>query len=415
MTSNIFIKASNRISHMVDSSPLGQRWKHFSARFSDAAEAFRFTYERGKIPSLVPEGEKDWNAIDKEADTDAEGISQPLAPMQYASFSDGIPFTAESFTAWKNLKPHERVHRNAKQLQASVVPWGELRKTPMPLLASQPGLKLYYVVFMHIPKAGGTTLQHILAKNYLPNQLIHANAPEIVRNPAVLFNVRRKEPRPIITGHFDRAGLVYEFLHNRPIVHFTMFRDPIKRVLSHFNYLKTRQYHAKHDMVKSLTLEEYAVSSIRETCNKQALRILGYSSEEAMERSIREPEPFLEEAKQVLEQEFTLFGLTERYTEFLLMAREMLGWQDIVYQQQNRSSRDSSSKQFIESNAPSEEALQIIRDRNQLDIQLYEFACELFDQRCKIMGIDKAAVERYNQVSQNYQTVLADLNTIAAS
>ena len=265
---------------------------------------------------------------------------------------------------------------------------------------------------MHIPKAGGTTLQHILSKTYLPNQLIHANAPEIVRNPAVLFNMRRKQPRPIITGHFDRAGLVYEFLNDRPIIHFTMFRDPVKRVLSHFNYLKTRQFHSKHSVVKDLTLEEYAVSSLREACNKQTLRILGYSSDEAVEQSIKDPEPLLEEAKKVLEQEFTFFGLTERYTEFLLIAKKLLGWQDIVYQQRNSSSRDSESKQIIASNPVSEEALQIIRDRNQLDLQLYKFASELFDQRCKSLGIDEAVVEKYDQISQNYQTVLADLHTL---
>ena len=414
MTSNIFIKASNRIGHIFDSSPIGQRWNHFSQRFSDAAEAFRFTYERGKIPTLLPETEMDWDALEKEADTDPgiEPNQTSLVPAGFGQFSDGVPLTDESFTAWKNLKPYERVHRNSKQLQASVVRWDKLEEDPVPGKPSQPNLKMFYVVFMHIPKAGGTTLQHILSKNYLPNQLIHANAPEIVRNPAVLFNIKRKEPRPIITGHFDRAGLVYEFLNDRPIIHFTMFRDPVKRVLSHFNYIKTRQFHAKHSEVKDWTLEEYAVSSLREACNKQALRILGYSSDADVERSIKDPEPFLEEAKQVLEQEFTLFGLTERYTEFLLMAKRLLGWQNIVYQRHNSSSRDSESKKFIASNAPSEEALQIIRDRNQLDIQLYKFASDLFDQRCKMLGIDEAAVEKYNQISQTYQTVLTDLHTL---
>lgn len=397
---------------MIEASPIAQRWNHFSKRVADAAEAFRFTYERGKIPALMPDAEMDWETLEKEADTDEVPDQTTLVPAGFAQFSDGVPLTDESFTAWKKLKPHERVHRNAKQLQASVVPWDEIKETPVPVAARLPNLKRYYFVFMHIPKAGGTTLQHILSKTYLPNQLIHANAPEIVRNPAVLFNMRRKQPRPIIAGHFDRAGLVYEFLNDRPIIHFTMFRDPVKRVLSHFNYLKTRQFHAKHSVVKALTLEEYAVSSLREACNKQALRILGYSSDEAVEQSINDPEPFFEEAKQVLEREFTFFGLTERYTEFLLMAKYLLGWQDIVYQQRNSSSRDSESKQIIASNAPSEEALQLIRDRNQLDIKLYEFASELFDQRCKMLGIDDAAVAKYDQISQTYQTVLADLRTV---
>ena len=402
MTSNILTKASHTLVH---------RWKKISGRLGAAVDAFRMTWRENDVSALdIDTGEG--AEITEDADLDGELYQNVLQPKEFAHFADGVLLTNESLTAWKNLTPAERSHRNAKRLQESVVRWQELKDAPVPMATKVPKLKIYYFVFMHIPKAGGTTLQHILSKTYLPNQLIHANGPEIIRHPGVLFNMRRKEPRPIITGHFDRGGLVYQFLNDRPIIHFTMFRDPVKRVLSHFNYLKTRQGHRAHSKVKDLTLEEYAASPIREACNKQTLRILGYSSEEALEQAILEPEPFLAEAKKVLEEEFTFFGLTERYTEFLLMAKKMLGWQDIVYERRNLSSQDSNSKQVIESNPISEEALEIIRDRNQLDIQLYEFACELFDQRCKILGIDDAAVEKYDQISQTYQTVLTDLRTL---
>ena len=411
MASNILTKASNRISSMFRSSTVFKRCRNLNRRFNAAFESFQITWQQKDIPILASSPVEDGTSTDEQYE-DISHYKTTLLPEKFAHFSDGVPLTDKSFTAWKNLKPAERSQRNAKRLQESVVRWETLKEKPAPTTTRIPNLKVYYFVFMHIPKAGGTTLQHVLAKNYLPNQIIHANAPEIIRNPAVLFHMRRKKPRPIIMGHFDRGGLVYEFLNDRPIIHFTMFRDPVKRVLSHFNYLKTRQGHAKHSEVEGLTLEEYAASSIREASNKQALRILGYSSEEAWQRSIHDPEPLLEEAKKVLEQEFTFFGLTERYTEFLLMAKKLLGWQYIVYERRNTSSRDSSSKQIIESNPVSEEALQLIRDRNQLDIQLYEFASELFEKRCQAMGIDDAAVEKYDQISQTYQTVLADLRTV---
>lgn len=411
MTTNILTKALNQLGESAKSSPLLRRWVNLGRRLSGAAEAFRLTWKQGYMPPSVTKTSVEAGPEDEAG---ADGMSHTgLVPTNFAHFSDGVPLTEESFLEWKKLNPYERAQRNSKHLQKAVVRWQELKDTPVPMAAKTPKLKRYYFVFMHIPKAGGTTLQHILSKTYLPNQLIHANGPEIIRHPGVLFNMRRKEPRPIITGHFDRGGLVYEFLNDRPIIHFTMLRDPVKRVLSHFNYLKTRKGHRTHAKVKDLTLEEYLMeSSIRESCNKQTLRILGYSSEEAVERSMTDPEPLLEEAKQVLEQEFTFFGLTERYTEFLLMARALLGWQDIVYQRRNSSKRTSEATQIIESNPISDEALQLIRDRNQLDIQLYAFANELFDQRCKMLGIDDAAVETYDQISQTYQTVLADLRAL---
>ena len=54
----------------------------------------------------------------------------------------------------------------------------------------------------------------------------------------------------------------------------------------------------------------------------------------------------------------------------------------------------------------------MIRDRNQLDIQLYEFANDLFSKRCELLGIDANTVAQYDKVSQDYQTILANLRAV---
>ena len=346
------------------------------------------------------------NNIDQRAKGAKSKASLP--PEGIAYLSDGTPLDQSSFQSWKRLKIAERIQHNSKHLRHSVRKWHELLGAPV--LPSE--LYHYYCVFMHIPKAGGTTLQHIIAKNYLPNQFIHANSNQINKNPAYLYHVKRREVRPIVMGHFDRSCILYQLLCDRPIIHFTMFREPIKRVLSHYRYLRGNLVHGKHQEVKEMSLEEYASSSIREVLNKQTLRILGDYSHAAQMQSLNDPDPLFREAKQVLEHEFSLFGITEQYNQFLLMAKEVLRWEDIVYRRRNISSTQVQSDENVELNEAYRKGIKIIHERNQLDMKLYDFARQLFDNRYRELDLDSYAEEKYGQINQRYQMMISELDAI---
>ena len=107
-----------------------------------------------------------------------------------------------------------------------------------------------------------------------------------------------------------------------------------------------------------------------------------------------------EVAKECLAKRFSLVGLTERYTEFLLMARKTLGWTDIFYERRNVSKKKTKPE-----DVPSD-VMDRIRERNTYDIALYEFTQQLFDERCKALGIDAAAVERFNEHNKRYQELV---------
>ena len=212
-------------------------------------------------------------------------------------------------------------------------------------------------------------------------------------------------------GHYQRSSVLYQFLGDRSIIHFTMLREPIQRVISHFNYIKTRSNHPLNERARDWVLEEYAQSDIKEVQNNQTLRILGDCGGEMSKRSLEDPELLLAEAKEVLANEFSLFGLTERYSEFLIMASKLLGWQDIFYIRKNSSKRSPRSAKVIESNQFREEALQLIHERNQLDIQLYAYAQELFEQRWQQLGLGQASVEKYDLLNANYKAMLEEVDT----
>ncbi|MGK7890533.1 MAG: sulfotransferase family 2 domain-containing protein [Leptolyngbyaceae cyanobacterium] len=376
-------------------------------RLIDALKAFRVVLLQGKDALS-----KDALSKDEPTDSSSLELEQPgyfLKDLkQIGYFADGTPITQETFEAWRKLDIAEKVKRNSECLQKQIVRWDSLVENPLPL-----NPKGHYHVFLHIPKAGGTTLEHIIAKNYLPNQCIHANAPNIIQNPSIIFHVGHQHPRGILMGHHQRSSPLYQFLGDRSIIHFTMLRDPIQRVISHFNYIKTRSKHPLNEKAKDWVLEEYAQSDIKEVQNNQTLRILGDCGMTMAQRSLEEPDILLAEAKEVLVNEFSLFGLTERYSEFLIMASKLLGWQDIFYVRKNSSKRSLRSAKIIESTQFSDEAMEMIRGRNQLDIKLYEYAQALFEQRWQQLGLNKTSIEKYELLNANYKAMLAEVDTFA--
>ena len=351
------------------------------------------------------------NAARKKTDHTVKGakgdtFNVSLPPEGIAYLSDGTPLNQSSFQAWKGLNVADRIQSNSSHLTKWAWKWHDLLENPIPISH----IYHYYFVFMHIPKAGGTTLQHIIAKNYLPNQFVHANSNQINNNPAYLYHVKRREVRPIIMGHFDRSCILYHLLCDRPIIHFTLFRDPIKRVLSHYRYLQESVVHVKHQEVKKMSLKDYAASSLKEIQNKQTLRILGNPSHSAQQQSLNDPEPLFHAAKQVLEREFTFFGITEQYTRFLLMVQKLLKWENIVYLRKNRSSTSDQLDETIELSATDKQGLKIIHERNQLDIKLYDFVCQLFETRYGELGIPPHNEDKYGQINQKYQMMINELN-----
>ena len=78
------------------------------------------------------------------------------------------------------------------------------------------------MVFSHVPKTGGTTLESVLAKNFRMADVLHINAPDLNNNPDLL-NLKKKPPT-LICGHHPMHGLLYSLLPDQPLAHITMLR-----------------------------------------------------------------------------------------------------------------------------------------------------------------------------------------------
>ena len=150
----------------------------------------------------------------------------------------------------------------------------------------------------------------------------------------------------------------------------TVLRDPIDRAVSEYYYALSRVVHPEHRMMKKLTLDQYIRSTTY--ANVQTRLIAGvYTGYDFLSGDCTSET--LEIAKNNLSRYFSLIGLTERFDESLALAKLTFGWQLRQYADFNvtsvRPSKDNIPLQVRE----------LIAERYQFDIQLYEYATDLFD------------------------------------
>jgi len=292
--------------------------------------------------------------------------------------------------AWHARPRDARLRRVDANLDRFVVPWDRLVKRAEGRERGRaPG-----VLFTHIPKTGGTTLESIIARNEPPNGLIHINSNTLHRNPSALFK-HGSFPR-IVMGHHALHHVLYRFL-DRDVAHITMLRDPVSRVISYFHYLKTSPNHELHARVKGMTLAQFSRSNVStELDNGQTMRLAGYQRR-SPGKPLAHTDAALRRAKHLVEHRCSIVGVTERYIEFLLVCRGLLGWDDVFHRRRNVSER-APQAESVEDDA----TLDVIRDRNAADVKLHAFARDLFDARARDLGVDAAAVERFHAANARY-------------
>jgi hypothetical protein len=200
------------------------------------------------------------------------------------------------------------------------------------------------VIFLHIPKTGGGTL----------NQIIN----------------RQNQKKIKIVGH--RFFGVHKEFSKINFTYITLLRNPVERVISLFFYccnnssIGTREWFSNITLADFVTNEEYdfckCLHWVCSTANLQTRMISG------------KVEADLEMAKNNLKNYFSVVGITERYDESLKVLQKKLGWEINGY-----------SKVNVTSNRPAlaeipAEIIEIIKSKNEKDLELYQFANQLLDE-----------------------------------
>lgn len=219
---------------------------------------------------------------------------------------------------------------------------------------------------MHLPKNAGTTLHRALRWKYGPGVFVldrQQMLPEEIEDtvPSSIHDAT------VVIGHLPYG--VHRYIR-KECDYITLLREPVARVISMYYYVLEHPDHRLHDEVvrTGMDLEEFVRSSADPVVDDQQTRLLagkGLSGKPVIGRAT------LEQAERNLES-FLVVGLKERFDETFVLMRRALGWKLPMYVRTNVTAQPQLA---------AEPVIELIRDRNQLDLELYEFARELFAAR----------------------------------
>jgi hypothetical protein len=234
------------------------------------------------------------------------------------------------------------------------------------------------LIFLHIPKTGGTTLRHILERCYRRDQICTFKDPGFLSQIEYFKRLppeKRKAYR-LIEGHLSLGFHRYLPGHWSYI---TLLREPIARILSFYYYARSHAEHylystLRDDLVDLRSLLKQRTAHTHEFFNLQTSMIAGDEWDDPERPADRAA---LERAKQNLRSYFRVVGLTEEFDATLRLLSQTFGWKVGFYRKRNVTRR----KPHVEMLDP--EVSKLLRAANALDIELYQFARELFQtQRC---------------------------------
>jgi hypothetical protein len=248
------------------------------------------------------------------------------------------------------------------------------------------------IIFLHLPKTGGTTLRHIIRRQYPPGA-VHAviqPRPSLARLRAICQILPPETA--VFEGHM--AFGAHQFLA-RSSTYITLLRNPVDRVISAYYYILSHPANALHEALRleGASLKEYASSGrFPGAANRQTGFLCGRGPL---------PEPctadMLETAKRNLREYFSIVGLTERFDEMLIVLKRTFGWRSVLYTRQNvatnRPAKDSVDR----------DTLRAIEHSNRFDLELYDYARSMFEEQLGRQPLDsEIELEAFKRVNGQY-------------
>jgi hypothetical protein len=254
------------------------------------------------------------------------------------------------------------------------------------------------LVFFHIPKTGGTTLESIIQRAapaesiFLVNYHGPARSSLLVRSTEQIAGYLRqmgpvrRQSIAFVIGHF---AMDIDTLFDRPCRYLTIIREPVERCISNFFHLKkeantpeTESHLPIYKRIKNMTLEEYLDSGIGLDSDNHQVRMLAGCpeldapwSEDGRPIAFPVVEPrHLAMAKRNIEERFLVAGTLEQFAELTWYLKRVYGWP--VYRCFYDKRRENSSRPRIDQ--ISAHTQRRLEKSNQFDTELYHWVNNRF-------------------------------------
>lgn len=239
------------------------------------------------------------------------------------------------------------------------------------------------VIFLHIPKAAGTTLHRILERQYPSDATfsIGPNAHASIREFKKLPKSQRMAIE-LFRGHMP-FGL-HTYLPQESS-YFTLLRDPVERVLSYYHFIQRTPDHYLYHLVgeQKMSLKDLLTTNEPIMMNDAQVRLISGVWADVGYGEVTEA--VLAAAIHKLRRAFTVVGLAEQFDATLLLLQQTYGWENVFYRRENVGYNRPTHEQY------DPETLALVRHYNQHDMALYAEAKALFAQQLRQQGITFSA------------------------
>lgn len=229
------------------------------------------------------------------------------------------------------------------------------------------------IIFLHIPKTAGTTLHRIIERQYSADRIhsFGSDAQGAVRDFKSMPEARRAEIK-VLKGHM--AFGLHEFLP-QPSAYIGMLRHPTERVVSYYYHILRNPGHYLHQHVVShqLSLKDVVSGELTPDLDNGQVRLVSGVWNEVPCGSCFPR--MLDQAKRNVEEHFAVMGLVEEFDASLMLLMRAFGWRwyNLLYVRANVAP-DRPTRQDL-----SQDTLAVIRQYNELDLALYDFARDAFE------------------------------------
>ncbi|KAL6078832.1 Sulfotransferase family protein [Balamuthia mandrillaris] len=245
-----------------------------------------------------------------------------------------------------------------------------------------------FLVFVHVPKTAGSSVKHLL------HHICGRKGAVVDHHSSFRFlsySERKQNSYCSLYGHIGYGiDEMNEWKVHKQVMYITFLRDPVRRLLSQYNFSCRRMGDSAN-----MTLDEFLDKKERQwsfgpwsgidpaTSQLGTPRFWTSIQEQfAMSPVSRED---LQRAKWRLAHGVDVLGLVERYEDSIRLMSFKLGLKlpkQLVNQQNNQSKRPTD----LHLSQLSDAQLRRMREMNRLDIELYEYAQQLFEARLAAMN-----------------------------
>lgn len=259
-----------------------------------------------------------------------------------------------------------------------------------------------FILFLHLQKTAGMTLQELLRKHYGKGALLRGidrlrgRSKEGLPLDEALRHAKREDR--MFVGHFCYG--VHRLL-DFPTTYITLLRDPVKRLISLYHYSSTNPQAHYYKVARHMSMEEFCLECRLLELDNGMTRFLAGDDEDLFINRTPYGEcdgDMLRKAKANIERDFAFVGIQESFDESVLLLARVLGWDNPYYLTLNvRKNRDKVD-------APGEAFLDRLREHNAMDIDLFAYCRDRFDREFTAAFPDgDEAVSRFRRENARYQ------------